>query len=189
MAALLGVLVLAGRDVARAQSQVQSPAGASADWVLGLPSRPGLILAFLAVGVVGLPLGAHMVVNAAVEIAIGIGVTETVAGLTIVAVSTSLPELATTVVAARRHETDVVIGTIVGSNIFNIVLIMGVAAVVSPTAISVSRSFALLDLPVMLGAALLVTLFAWTGRRIGRRVGAVFAIGYVAYFVTLFVRA
>jgi cation:H+ antiporter len=159
------------------------------DWVLGLPSQKRMITLFLGLGIVGLPVGANLLVKAAVEIAGQLGVSETVVGLTLVALGTSLPELATTVMAAFQKRTEVAIGTIIGSNTFNILAIMGVGAAVSPVGVTISRRFLALDLPVMLAASLVLSLFAFRRRSIGRRPGVVLLGGYVAYMVTLFILA
>ncbi len=181
---MVGVLFVAGRDALRAKRDIAE--GTPLEWVLGLPSSPVLIVVFLGAGVVGLPLGARLVVDAAVEIAVELGVTETVVGLTIVAFSTSLPELATTGVAAFRKRTEVVLGTIVGSNIFNIVAIMGVSAALSPEPIPVPARFVVLDLPLLVGAACVVSLFVWLRRPIGRLAGACMTIAYGGYVAALF---
>jgi cation:H+ antiporter len=179
-ASLVVVLLLAARDVmAHRETRVQAPS----EWILGVPSRRRIILLFVGVGIVGLPVGARLVVESAVDLATALGVPETVVGLTIVAVSTSLPELATTVVAAYRQQTEMVLGTIVGSNIFNIVFIMGVSALASPVPIVVPAGFITLDLPVMLAAASVLTLFVWLRLRIGRVVGALLTLGYAVYVV------
>jgi len=136
-----------------------------------------------------LPIGARLVVDAAVEIAVRIGISETVVGLTIIAFSTSLPELATTMVAARKKETEVAIGTLVGSNTFNILAILGVAGVVAPGGIRVPPLFPRLDLPVMLAASLFITILAWTGRPLGRKAGILLSAGYAAYLGALLVFA
>lgn len=182
---MVGVLFVSGRDALRAKRVIAE--GTPLEWVLGLPSSPVLIVVFLVVGVVGLPLGARLVVDAAVEIAVELGVTETVVGLTIVAFSTSLPELATTGVAAYRQRTEVVLGTIVGSNIFNIVAIMGISAVLSPSPIPVPGRFVALDLPILLGAAVIVALFVWLRKPIGRLAGVAMALAYGGYVAALFV--
>jgi len=159
------------------------------DWVLGLPSQKRMITLFLVLGIVGLPVGANLLVEAAVDIAGTLGVSETVIGLTLVALGTSLPELATTVMAAFQRRTEVAIGTIIGSNTFNILAIMGVGAAVSPHGVTISDRFLALDLPVMLTASLVLSVFALWRKRIGRRVGIVFLTGYVAYMTVLFATA
>jgi cation:H+ antiporter len=154
--------------------------------VLGVPTKRRLITTFIVVGIIGLPIGAHYVVLGTVDIALRLGVSEAVVGLSIVAFATSLPELATTIVAAYRKDTEVALGTIIGSNIFNILAIMGVAAVSSSDRIDVPASFPILDLPVMLLAALLVTGFAVLRKPIGRKAGIAFSSVYVAYIAFVF---
>ncbi len=185
---LVGLVIVSGvmaRDVA--VSYRTSERGQTVEWTLGLPSRGWLIALFLVVGLAGLPLGARLVVQAAAEIAEQLGVTETVVGLTILAFSTSLPELATAVVAALRRRNDVALGTVIGSNVLNIVAIMGLTATLSPTPIPVPPMLRVVDLPVMLGAALLMTVFVWRDRPIGRRTGVVLTVAYVLYILSPFV--
>lgn len=156
------------------------------EWVLGLPSHGAMIGLFLTLGVIGLPVGAKLVVDSAVEIAAQLGVTETVVGLTLIAFSTSLPELATAVIAALQRRTELAVGTIVGSNILNIVGIMGLSLFISPSPIEVSRSVLALDLPVMIAASLILTFFVWVRKPIGRVAGAMLVTVYAAYMLALF---
>ena len=189
-AIMLGGLVLVNaltaREAARAfrDSELKAPL----EWVLGLPTNMWLILLFIVVGAVGLPTGAKMVVDASVEIAAALGVSDTVVGLTVLAIGTSLPELATTVTAAVQKRTDVAIGTIVGSNMFNILAILGLAAAISPAPIEVPGGFFSLDFPVMLGAALVLTALALVKRPVGRTSGVIFLVAYVAYLILLGLR-
>jgi cation:H+ antiporter len=170
-----------------AQAQKDSDGKPPPVEVLGVPDQRRYISLFLIVGIIGLPVGAHYVVEGTVRIALSMGVSEAIVGLSIVAFATSLPELATTVVAAYRRETEVAVGTIIGSNVFNILAIMGVAAVASSDPIEVPESFPFLDLPVMLLAALVTTAFVWLRKPIGRTVGIVFASVYVGYIAVIFV--
>lgn len=156
------------------------------DWVLGLPHRPLVIGIFILSGVVMLPIGAQRLVESAVVIADRFSVPETVVGLTVLAIGTSLPELVTTVLAALEKRSDVAVGAIVGSNTFNVLAIMGVSAAVSPAAIEVSTRVRLLDVPVMVGTCLVFGLMAWRARPIGRGWGVMFLLAYVAYLVTLY---
>jgi len=180
------VTVVAIRDIA--SDQRRNDITAPIEWVLGLPSRIGMITIFLAAGLIGLPLGAQMVVDAAVHIAAQLGISDAAVGLTIVAVSTSLPELATTVVAAWQRRTDVAIGTIVGSNVFNILGIMTVGALLSRETIPIGRRFLVLDLPLMIAVALLLALFTWRGRPLRRTTGIVLLVGYTLYTMSVFAR-
>ncbi len=156
------------------------------EWVLGVPARLGTIFLFIGVGVVVLPVGADLLVGAATQIADQLGVSETVVGLSVVAVGTSLPEVATTVVAGLRRKTVMVVGTLVGSNMFNILAIMGSAAIASPAPIEVSGRTLALDLPVMVAASVTLVGFAWLRRPIRRTTGVVFAAVYLLYFGLLY---
>ncbi|SEO77765.1 cation:H+ antiporter [Salinihabitans flavidus] len=141
------------------------------------------IWVFLVLGLVGLPLGADILVDSARVIANRFGVSETVIGLTLVAVGTSLPELATTTMAALRRQADVAIGNVIGSNMFNLLAIIGVAALITP--IQVEDTFLRLDLWVMLGSSLLLIPFIFFGWNITRIWGVVLTSLYVLYVVFL----
>lgn len=184
---LLGAFVV--MMVTTAGSTIRARRGADPstplDWVLGIPSRLGLIAVFIVVGVVMLPLGAQLLVASAVTIAGTFSIPETVIGLTVLAIGTSLPELTTTVLAAFERRTDVAIGTIVGSNTFNVLAIMGVTASISTRPIDVSARFLWLDLPVMLVTSGVVAVLVWKGRPVGRRGGVVMLSAYAMYLATL----
>jgi len=139
---------------------------------------------YILVGIIALPIGADILVDAARALATDMGVSEEVIGLTLVAVGTSLPELATTVMAAIRRQADVALGNVIGSNLLNILAIMGIASLFGPLA--VPASMLQLDIWVMLAAALLLAPFVLMGIKLGRRVGTVFLVAYAAYIVVLF---
>ncbi len=143
------------------------------------------VVLYLALGLVGLPLGADMLVDGSVALARNFGVSETVIGLTLVAVGTSAPELATTVMAAFRNKADVAIGNVIGSNIFNLAGIMGVTAVIAP--VPVDRDFLTFDLWVMLGASVIIAPFVLRDWALDRAAGAVLTAGYVAYVAILLI--
>jgi cation:H+ antiporter len=115
-----------------------------------------------------------------------IGVSDTVVGLSVVAVGTSLPEVATAVVAGLRKKAVMVVGTLLGSNIFNILAIMGAAAVTSSEAVSLSTRTLVLDLPVMVGASVVLVLFGLLRRPIRQRTGVAFLALYLLYVAVLF---
>lgn len=151
----------------------------------GLPvGRPWLPVLLALGGIAALVLGADLLVEGAVNIARVFGVPDAVIGLSLVAVGTSLPELATAIVAAIRRQSDVVLGNVIGSNIFNILAILGVTVVIQP--IEVSARFREIDTPVMLGAALLLLALLFATRGIGRIWGAAMLAIYAAYMVFLF---
>ncbi|AWZ22330.1 K+-dependent Na+/Ca+ exchanger related-protein [Roseovarius sp. TM1035] len=135
-------------------------------------------------GIVALVFGADLLVEGAVNIARVYGVPDAVIGLSLVAIGTSLPELATAIVAAIRRQSDVVLGNVIGSNIFNILAILGVTVVIQP--IEVSARFRDVDTPVMLGVALLLLALLFATRRIGRGWGLVMLGLYAVYMVMLF---
>ncbi|MGR3804381.1 calcium/sodium antiporter [Marinibacterium profundimaris] len=138
---------------------------------------------YLVLGLVGLPMGASLLVDSASEIASAYGVSDTVIGLTLVAVGTSLPELATTVMAALRRQADVALGNVIGSNMFNLLAIIGVAAMFGP--IRVDPEFLDFDLWVMLGSALLIVPFVFFRRDITWPWGLALTVLYLGYVATL----
>lgn len=145
----------------------------------------GRNIAFIALGIGGLILGAELVVQGAVTVARTLGIDDRVIGLTIVAMGTSLPELATTVVAAKDREQEIALGNIVGSNIFNMLAILGTTAAIIPVPIH-PRAGAV-DNWVMLGfAAILFPMMVW-GKRVSRRDGVVLLAGFVAYMTWVLV--
>jgi len=143
------------------------------------------ILLFLALGLVGLPLGADLLVDNATIIARTYGVSDTVIGLTLVAVGTSLPELATTVMAALRRQADVALGNVIGSNMFNLLAIIGVAGLIAP--IPVDPEFLRFDLWVMLAASLIIIPFVFLKRDITRLWGIGLTVAYAAYVTVLLI--
>lgn len=136
-----------------------------------------LVMAVLGLG--GIILGADLLVVGAIELAGRLGVSETLVGLTIVAVGTSLPELATTVIAAIKRQGDVAFGNIIGSSIFNSLGILGATAVVQP--IAMPDDVAAFDIWVMLGATAALIMFAMTSWRINRFEGGLLLAGYLGY--------
>ncbi len=152
--------------------------------ISGLPERGWAIAAFMLIGLLGLPLGAELVVEGATEIARRFGVSEATIGLTVISIGTSLPELATTLVAAFRKQADVAVGNVIGSNLFNILAIGGITAMVVP--LPVPEEFLRFDLWVMLASALLVVPFAFMRATITRLAGAIFTALYVGFIFTVF---
>lgn len=143
-------------------------------WKIG-----GLILA----GLVGLGFGADLLVDGAVSIARDLGISETVIGLTLVAIGTSLPELVTSVMAAIRKQADVAMGNVIGSNTFNVLAILGITSVIAP--MEVPPQLLSFDLWVMLGVSLLLVPFIFLKVNIGKAAGLGLVGGYVAYAIAL----
>ena len=142
-------------------------------------------LFFILLGIAGIVGGGELVVYAAKHIALGLGVPDEVIALTVVALGTSLPELVTSVVAARKGEADIAIGNVVGSNIFNIFFILGISSVVRPIVFSTD---AIIDIILMAIAGLIVFIFLRKDYHIGKRNGLILLILYVAYTIFTFVR-
>ncbi len=143
-----------------------------------------LNIVFIIAGLALLVLGADLLVKGAVSIAKALGFSEAVIGLTVVAVGTSLPELATSVVAAVKNEADIAVGNVVGSNIFNILLIIGTSAMVTPVP---AGGITFGSLAVMTLAAVVALPMAWTGFKLNRVEGALLLSGYVVYVVWLLI--
>ena len=150
-------------------------------WVGRLPVQITLIIGGLAL----LVLGAHWLVDSAVAIARTLGVSEVIIGLTIVAAGTSLPELATSVVAAMRGEREIAVGNVIGSCLFNLLSIAGIAALVTPGGLEVATSLLRFDIPVMVVVALACLPIFAAGHLIARWEGALFLGYYLAYVLYL----
>ena len=133
---------------------------------------------YVLIGLGGLVVGSDLFVSSASAVAEGLGVSQSVIGLTIVAGGTSLPELATSVVAARKGQSAIAIGNVIGSNVFNILLILGATAVISPMQID---GITIVDMGVMLLSVLMVWLFSYTRYTVEKWEGAVLTLGYLAY--------
>lgn len=143
-------------------------------------------------GIIGLAAGAHMMVSSATVIAKSLGVSELVIGITVVAFGTSLPELATSLVAAFRGESDISVGNVIGSNIFNIFLVLGVVALIAPIfvggSLPVGPDVLKWDIWIMLGVALGIWPILRSGHRISRLEGVALFCAYCGYVVFLFMR-
>lgn len=169
-------------EAAKAQTDEQ-PAQAE----LRLSARRLLIdFLLIVVGLAALVLGARWLVAGAVVVAQWLGVSQLVIGLTVVAIGTSLPEIATTIVAAARGHRDIAVGNAVGSNIFNVLLVIGIAAAVSPKPITVTPEALWFDLPVMIAVAVVSLPICFSGWRIDRLEGAFFLVSYTGYLTYLY---
>ncbi len=137
-----------------------------------------LSVLFLVLGLALLVVGSNLFVDAASRVAYSLGVSEAVVGLTIVAGGTSLPELATSVVAARKGQSAIAIGNVIGSNVFNILMILGITATISPLQI---QGITMVDMTLMLLSVSLVWLFSRTKYTVERWEGALLVVGYLVY--------
>ena len=183
---LLGIIAFtclsyrSGRKLEMQKSQEEKAAEIQENAGKMLPV--GLSLVLVIGGLLALVGGGKLFVNSAVLIAQLMGISEAVIGLTIVAVGTSMPELATSVVAAIKGENDIAIANVVGSNIFNILAILGVAPLIAPIK---SAGISMTDMYIMLGVSILLIAFM-KQRKINRWMGAIFLVIYTAYTVWLF---
>jgi cation:H+ antiporter len=145
------------------------------------PYASAINLALIIAGLVLLVSGSNFLVHGATELARALGLSELVIGLTVVAIGTSLPELATSVMAALKGERDIAVGNIVGSNIFNLLCVLGLASMVSPQAIAVAANALQFDFPVMIAVAIACLPIFFNGYAINRWEGGVFVVYYAIY--------
>jgi cation:H+ antiporter len=139
----------------------------------------------IVIGVACIIIGGNFVVDGASAIAIKFGMSETLVGMTIVALGTSLPELVTSMIAAKKGESDLALGNAIGSNIFNIVFVLGVSAGISPITVDV---LAVIDTIAVIGVSALALLFSATDKKISRAEGAIMVAVYFGYFIYMFIR-
>ena len=139
-------------------------------------------VAFLLIGLTGLILGSNIFVNGATKLATTLGISDAVIGLTIVAGGTSLPELATSVVASRKGNSGIAIGNVLGSNVFNILMILGITGLITPMSI---HGITQVDLTMLVVSMILLWLFSFTKYRIERWEGAILSILFIGYIVYL----
>ena len=171
LAVYLGLLLRQSRHSTRPHSIASE--GSEAPWL-------GSLL-MITVGLALLVYAGHLLLGAAVSVATDLGLSERIIGLTIVAVSTSLPELATSLIAALRGQRDIAVGNVIGSNLFNLLGVLGVTALIAPAPLSVSPNALDFDLPVMLGVAALCLPVFYSGYRVTRAEGLLFLGLYLAY--------
>lgn len=185
-AILLGMLVaVILRSYFRARKEGDEGAEeALEEYEQNMPKSIWISLLFILLGLGGLVLGSRLLVHGAVTIATIAGVSDEIIGLTLVALGTSLPELATSIIAAVRRHGDVAIGNVLGSNLFNITGIIGVTAMIEP--LSAPAQILHFDLWIMLFVSLLMLPIFLSKRPIGRILGGVFCIAYVAYITAQF---
>lgn len=151
--------------------------------------RPLSSMTFVLIGFIAIVAGAGWLVDGAVSLAQAVGLSELVIGLTVVAVGTSMPEIATSTVAGLRGEQDIAVGNAVGSNVFNILMVIGLTATLSPQPIPVNPSALSFDLPIMLVVAVACLPIFFNGFRLARWEGVLFVFYYFAYTAYLVLRA
>ena len=153
-----------------------------------LPSQAKQFL-FVISGLIAIVLGAHWLVEGATVIARALGISELIIGLTIVALGTSLPELAASIIAARHGHRDIAVGNVVGSNIINIVVGLGIGSLVAPNGIPVSQAILHFDIPFLIVTALACLPIFLTGFKISRWEGLLFLVYYVGFITFLILKA
>lgn len=147
-------------------------------------SYPKSILCIVG-GAIAIAIGGDLTVDTASRIAVELGMSQTLVGLTIVSIGTSLPELVTSIVAARKNEVDMAVGNAVGSNIFNILMVLGIASAINPIGLLTEN---LIDIMILVGFSLLVWAFAATKRKITRKEGMAMVVLYLVYAIYIILR-
>lgn len=140
---------------------------------------------FIIGGIVAIKFGGDFVVNGASTIAAKMGLSQNLIGLTIVACGTSLPELVTSVVAARKNELDMALGNVIGSNIFNILFVLGISAAISPVAFIMEN---VIDIVILIVMSLVVWVFGWTKQKLTKTEGIIMLVMYAVYLVYICIR-
>jgi cation:H+ antiporter len=195
LALFSGILAYTTFAVLKGRQERQRAVKDEYDQAFGVTPRPSGAVAVMRnlmmviIGFGTLVLGAHWLVESAVSAAQWLGVGELIIGLSIVAVGTSLPEIATSMIATLRGERDIAVGNAVGSNLFNILAVLGLSSFISPNGVAVAPAALRFDLPVMIGAAVACLPIFLTGNRIARWEGALFFAYYLAYLTYLILEA
>lgn len=145
----------------------------------------GKSILFLIVGAAAIAFGGDLTVDTASRIAIELGMSQTLVGLTIVSIGTSLPELVTSVVAARKNEVDMAVGNAVGSNIFNILMVLGISSAISPVALIPEN---IIDIVLLMVFSVMVWIFAGTRKKIERKEGIIMVVVYLVYCAYIIAR-
>ena len=182
-AGFIGLMIRSAMKASKEGNAVASEEIEAAEEIKIMPVWKSLL--FIVIGAVGIIIGGDVVVDSASNIAAKFGMSQTLIGLTIVSVGTSLPELVTSIVAARKNEVDMALGNAIGSNVFNILFVLGIAGAISPMAFLTEN---VIDIVILLVFSLIVWLFAWTKKEIKRGEGLIMVLLYVLYVVYIFMR-
>lgn len=182
-AAYLAYMIISAKKASASGAAVEDENVELAESIAVMPLWKSILCILL--GGCGVILGGEWVVTSAKEIALSFGMSETLVGLTIVSIGTSLPELVTSIVAAKKNDVDMALGNVVGSNIFNILFILGMASAISPMPM-ITNNF--IDLAILIGFSLIVWVMGWTSKKINRAEGIVMVLMYIAYVVYIVMR-
>ena len=178
-----GYIILMIRSALKARAEGKEVA-IEGEEDLKVLSYPKSILCIVG-GAIAIAIGGDLTVDTASRIAVELGMSQTLVGLTIVSIGTSLPELVTSIVAARKNEVDMAVGNAVGSNIFNILMVLGIASAINPIGLLTEN---LIDIMILLGFSLLVWAFAATKRKITRKEGMAMVALYLVYAIYIILR-
>lgn len=182
-AGFIGLMIRSAMKASKEGDAIASEEIEAAEEIKIMPVWKSLL--FIVIGAIGIILGGDVVVDSASNIAAKFGMSQTLIGLTIVSVGTSLPELVTSIVAARKNEVDMALGNAIGSNVFNILFVLGIAGAISPMAFLNEN---VIDIVILLVFSLIVWLFAWTKKEIKRGEGLIMVLLYVLYVVYICMR-
>ncbi len=182
-AGFIGLMIHSAMKASKEGNAIASEEIEAAEEIQIMPVWKSLL--FIVIGAVGIIIGGDVVVDSASNIAAKFGMSQTLIGLTIVSVGTSLPELVTSIVAARKNEVDMALGNAIGSNVFNILFVLGIAGAISPMAFLTEN---VIDIVILLVFSLIVWLFAWTKKEIKRGEGLIMVLLYVLYVVYICMR-
>lgn len=182
-AGFIGLMIRSAMKASKEGNAVASEEIEVAEEIKIMPVWKSLL--FIVIGAVGIIIGGDVVVDSASNIAAKFGMSQTLIGLTIVSVGTSLPELVTSIVAAHKNEVDMALGNAIGSNVFNILFVLGIAGAISPMAFLTEN---VIDIVILLVFSLIVWLFAWTKKEIKRGEGLIMVLLYVLYVVYICMR-
>ncbi|MCI6204583.1 MAG: calcium/sodium antiporter [Lachnospiraceae bacterium] len=182
-AGFIGLMIRSAMKASKEGNAVASEEIEAAEEIKIMPVWKSLL--FIVIGAVGIIIGGDVVVDSASNIAAKFGMSQTLIGLTIVSVGTSLPELVTSIVAARKNEVDMALGNAIGSNVFNILFVLGIAGAISPMAFLTEN---VIDIVILVVFSLIVWLFAWTKKEIKRGEGLIMVLLYVLYVVYICMR-
>lgn len=177
------LIMFAGFMIWMVRSALKARAAASDEEYETLPVWKCIV--FILGGIVAIKFGGDFVVEGASSVAKMFGLSENLIGLTIVACGTSLPELVTSVVAARKNELDMALGNVIGSNVFNFLFVLGIAASISPIAFITEN---IIDIALLIAMSLLVWVFGWTKQKIEKKEGIIMLLIYVVYLVYICIR-
>lgn len=177
----LGVLMRLGRNSPKEHAAEADAPRTGFAWMVDI--------GFIVIGLAMLVLGSRWLVEAALVVARAIGISELIVGLTIVAAGTSLPEVATSVIAALRGQRDIAVGNVIGSCTFNVLAVLGVSTLVAPAGIGVSAAAIGFDIPIMIAVSLATWPIFRSGHVMSRGEGAVFLFYYAAYMAYLILQA